>query len=762
MNDGGCDLPEEELKETLGHVSLNYIRLKENRGRAGAGNIGIENAKGEYIGFLDDDDEFYPEHVSLLVNFLEETDYKIAYSDSLMVFKEGFPAETNELINAKKGLAFSRDFDYNSLLFENYIPFMCLLFERDALINSDRFDNNFDLYEDWDLLIRIGERYPFCHVRKITSNYNQWSEESQISQGNKDFNLLKNSYIKNLMKHKDKITHNRLYNFISRYVESERFLKELKTTYENFRSDVERVDEFKSKLREKEILIKNLETGIRDRDNQIGVYKNSIKDKDDYISALKNTLGWRILERYRKVRNNIFLSSAEKPARDNFIVKAILILKYAGPRSLIRKINEKISFKKFYKTVNDKHAYKPLNISYALDDTVDNPIQEKVSVIIPTKNAGDGLDYTLRKINQQEGIRDIELIVIDSGSTDRTIEISRRYTQHVYQISPHDFHHAGTRNLGASKAVGEHLVFLVQDAIPVGNRCLYTLLNPVRSGTVSAVSTRQIPRSDADLFSCWGYWAHCRYLNYDHDNIRNKSLFKSLDELDPQAKRRMASLDTVCLGIRKNTFENYKFTSDYAEDLELGIRLIKDGHTLMFQSSNAVIHSHNRPAKYFFKRSYVDSLSLSDILNIERKNMPPELILETISYLYYKLKVCIYRLNINKSSGEFPDKLIQSVMKGLEDKVSFFEPGWQSLNGDALLDEYFKDVQPLCHQVIFSQMNSILCGTLLNFMEFLRSYNIGCASDDFLNSLYKFFCNAAGHYLGLNTRGRIESISEGI
>ncbi len=49
VNDGGCDLDIEELKTILGNVSLNYQRLAINTGRAYAGNVGIENTKGEYI-----------------------------------------------------------------------------------------------------------------------------------------------------------------------------------------------------------------------------------------------------------------------------------------------------------------------------------------------------------------------------------------------------------------------------------------------------------------------------------------------------------------------------------------------------------------------------------------------------------------------------------------------------------------------------------------------------------------------------------------
>ena len=88
VNDGGCDLKVEELMGILGDISLKYIRLEKNTGRANAGNVGIESAKGSYIGFLDDDDEFYPKHIALLVSALEQIDYKIAYTDSEIAFIE--------------------------------------------------------------------------------------------------------------------------------------------------------------------------------------------------------------------------------------------------------------------------------------------------------------------------------------------------------------------------------------------------------------------------------------------------------------------------------------------------------------------------------------------------------------------------------------------------------------------------------------------------------------------------------------------------
>ena len=102
VNDGGCDLATEELKSILGDIALQYSKLDKNTGRAHAGNAGIEIARGEYIGFLDDDDEFYPDHIVTLVNILETYDYKAAYTDAYIAFFDFDPGRKQRLSKRKR------------------------------------------------------------------------------------------------------------------------------------------------------------------------------------------------------------------------------------------------------------------------------------------------------------------------------------------------------------------------------------------------------------------------------------------------------------------------------------------------------------------------------------------------------------------------------------------------------------------------------------------------------------------------------------
>jgi glycosyltransferase involved in cell wall biosynthesis len=292
VNDGGCDLNIDELKSTLCDVDLNYIRLEENTGRAHAGNVGIEHAHGDYIGFLDDDDEYYPVHVLTLTSFLEQSDYEVAYSDSVMVYKEYNP-QTNGLNNdVKKEVIFSQDFNYDRLVFENYIPFMCLLFKREPLVNGGGFDTGFELYEDWDLLIRIGKKNPFYHLKQVTAIYNQWSMDLQISQRNRDLNFLQQAYLEVISRHIEEVTPKRIHAIVSEFVQNRQTLKDLRNEFESQKTYMRECDAQKdalsSGMKEKDVQISGYAVELQDKTSRIEALNGELRNRDAQIDALSS------------------------------------------------------------------------------------------------------------------------------------------------------------------------------------------------------------------------------------------------------------------------------------------------------------------------------------------------------------------------------------------------------------------------------------------------------------------------------------------
>lgn len=348
VNDGGCDLDIEKLKSILGDVSLNYLRLENNTGRAHAGNVGLEHVRGDYIGFLDDDDAIYPEHIDTLVTFLEQSEHEIAYADTEMIYEdltsqEGDKGKVNKEI-------FSKDFSYSDLLVGNYIPFNSLLFSRAALTAAGGIDEHFELYEDWDLLIRVGENHFFYHINKITAKYRQWSRDLQINQS--AANLMKTMRLFIIGKHRNKITPEIILNI---HNEKERLGVELKNCAERYELAVIQggghVSQPNEMAREKDNHILALNKLIREKEHYIAQLEQLMRKKNNHmrqlehnLTLIKDTLGWKILEKLRGIREKTLPPASSRRRLYDLGIKSIRAINEEGTRKFFAKAENKLRY----------------------------------------------------------------------------------------------------------------------------------------------------------------------------------------------------------------------------------------------------------------------------------------------------------------------------------------------------------------------------------------------------------------------------------
>src|SRR4051794_2916488 len=90
--------------------------------------------------------------------------------------------------------------------------------------------------------------------------------------------------------------------------------------------------------------------------------------------------------------------------------------------------------------------------------------RQLISVLIPVHNGGGELARCLDAVMAQLVGDEIEVLVIDSGSTDDTVSIAEAHGARVHSVPHSDFHHGATRNLGAQLARGEIVVWTTHDA----------------------------------------------------------------------------------------------------------------------------------------------------------------------------------------------------------------------------------------------------------------------------------------------------------
>ena len=232
-----------------------------------------------------------------------------------------------------------------------------------------------------------------------------------------------------------------------------------------------------------------------------------------------------------------------------------------------------------------------------------------VSVVIPTFNGAHELPELLQLLQRQTGIGRLEVVVVDSGSKDGTDSFAEQNGCKVIRIPQSEFSHSHARMLGATAATGEYLLFMTQDALPDRTDWVLRMLQPCLTSGAAAVSCYETPKDGADLLSHITVWNWKNIMSGGKDQLTSLPDDRSYDSL-----RRSAQLsDNACVVNRSIFMELGGHRGAYAEDLDLGIRLLQAGHKLGLLSSVSVVHSHNRPPLYNFKRAIVDGVNIAGL-----------------------------------------------------------------------------------------------------------------------------------------------------
>jgi rhamnosyltransferase len=231
--------------------------------------------------------------------------------------------------------------------------------------------------------------------------------------------------------------------------------------------------------------------------------------------------------------------------------------------------------------------------------------QPRVSIVIPTLNAGAGLDRLLDGISEQDDGWNPEVLAVDSGSNDGTLERLRRRGVRVLEIAPSAFNHGESRNAGLAAARGELAVLIVQDAVPASRQWLSALLRPLLSdGDVAGSFARQQPwpgasRVTAHSLSGWiaaGTAAR----------VVGPFTAAEFAAMPPARRHDACAFDNVCSCIRIAAWRQHPFRrTPIAEDLEWARDVLLSGHRLAFAPEASVWHSHDRSARYELERTYL-------------------------------------------------------------------------------------------------------------------------------------------------------------
>ena len=206
----------------------------------------------------------------------------------------------------------------------------------------------------------------------------------------------------------------------------------------------------------------------------------------------------------------------------------------------------------------------------------------KASIVIRAKNEERFIGQVLEMVFAQKYEDPFEVIVLDSGSTDRTVAIATQHPVRLHHIKVGEFTFGRALNTGASLATGEYVVYLSAHCIPVDESWLALLTGPLDEDSAVATFGRQEPITGVNPF----------------EELELSAIFpESLD------KPTLSIFSNANCAIRKGVLERYPFneTIPFSEDY-LWRKLLPKSMKTVYVPKASVYHSHPLSLRYWARR----------------------------------------------------------------------------------------------------------------------------------------------------------------
>jgi GT2 family glycosyltransferase len=274
---------------------------------------------------------------------------------------------------------------------------MCLLFRKE-IFHEVRFDESFDLYEDWDLLIRLAFRHTFSHIKKVTAGYNQ----NLVRQITSDSSAYRQAYVHLIQKHMKEITTDVLFYNWRMIIDGRELIKGAGEAKEDLRV-------LKRVMERKTTRIEGQERLIAEQQRLIEEQQRRIADLHILVNNMKTTLGWQMLESFRRFRDRLLTVGSKRRAYFELFIKSVKVLRTQGFSAFYHKARTKLQGSRHMNSRMARGARIGTGKAF---------FGKPVDIVIPVYNAYEDLKVCLTSVLNATDLTTHRLIVIDDRSTD--------------------------------------------------------------------------------------------------------------------------------------------------------------------------------------------------------------------------------------------------------------------------------------------------------------------------------------------------------
>lgn len=220
----------------------------------------------------------------------------------------------------------------------------------------------------------------------------------------------------------------------------------------------------------------------------------------------------------------------------------------------------------------------------------------EVSVIIPTRNAGVHFSRLLEAVFGQVTDKSYEVLALDSGSTDGTLDLLERYPVRLIEIDPSSFDWGRLRERAFEESRGAVFVNISQDAIPAGTDWLDNLIRPLEDERVGASCGGSIPDPERDFPQF--QWEKNGYYYFTLEIKKFVSLYGK-------------GLSFGNAAVPRKVWEELHIEPQATgEDFQFQMKLHGAGYRIEFPKDAPALHHHNYTLPAVFKRSRNEGFGL--------------------------------------------------------------------------------------------------------------------------------------------------------